>query len=71
MKYSEESKVLKKKVRRQFDINSKQDIDCYKKFLMQHRWGPDGCPFILEEPFDSIPGMLDNKLVRFFLKIKE
>lgn len=58
------------KIRRHFDVNNKKDVDVYRKFLTNSGWGSDGCPFLLEEPFDNIPVMIDNKLIRYFLKIK-
>lgn len=71
MKLRHEPKVLVKKVRRQFSSSSKTDLNAYKIFLTNNGWGTGGCPFLLEEPFDSIPGMIENKIIKHFLKIKD
>lgn len=63
--------ILDMKKRRVFDVNSKQDVEAYRQFIVNKGWGSDGCPFELEYPFDNIPAMIDNKLIRYFLKIKE
>ena len=63
--------ILDMKKRRVFDVNSKQDVEAYRQFIINKGWGSDGCPFELEYPFDNIPAMIDNKLIRHFLKIKE
>lgn len=61
--------AIQKKIRRIFDENNKTDVEVYRQFLINNTWGHNGCPFLLEEPFASIPGMIDNKLIRKFLKI--
>lgn len=63
--------ILDMKKRRVFDVNSKQDVEAYRQFIINKGWGSNGCPFELEYPFDNIPAMIDNKLIRHFLKIKE
>lgn len=63
--------ILSLKKRRVFDVNSKQDVEVYRQFLINKTWGSTGCPFELEHPFDNVPVMIDNKLIRYFLKIKE
>jgi hypothetical protein len=63
--------VLEKlfKNKRSFNINNKNDIECYRKFVRENRWGPNGCPFILEYPHVSIPDMIKEKLIRKYLKV--
>ena len=61
---------IEKKIRRVFNENNKADVEAYRQFLVNSSWGHSGCPFLLEEPFASIPGMIDNKLIRKFLKIQ-
>jgi len=61
--------TIEKKIRRVFNENNKADVEVYRQFLINSTWGHNGCPFLLEEPFASIPGMIDNKLIRKFLKI--
>ena len=52
-----------------FDVKNKEHVNIYKGFLANSKWGADGCPFELEEPFISIPSMIQDKLVRHFLKV--
>ena len=56
-------------IRRKFNPTSKVDIEVYRKFLKSGKWTGTGCPFVLEYPFVNIPIMIDNKLVRRFLKL--
>lgn len=56
--------------KRFFDVTDKKDIKVYSTFLKENRWGINGCPFMLEEPFLSIPDMIKDKLVHYFLKVK-
>lgn len=49
--------------KRFFKESSKQDIELTKKFFEKFAWGPEGCPFILEYPYLSIPDMIKDKLV--------
>lgn len=62
---------IPKKVRRFFDINDKNDVQCFKKYYTSGAWGPTGCPFEVEEPWVSIPDMIKHKLLCQHLKIKE
>lgn len=52
-----------------FDPNNKKHSEIFKKFLQNYAWGSNGCPFILEEPYLSIPDMIKDKLVRHYLKV--
>ena len=52
-----------------FDPANKQDLDSYKKFILNNAWGPTGCPFTLEDPWLSVPDMIKDKIARHFLKI--
>lgn len=60
--------VLKPK--RFFDVKSKQDIASFKKFIKEHRWGADGCPFYLEFPYLTIPDMIKDKIIHNTLGLK-
>jgi hypothetical protein len=61
---------LKSHKRRKFDINSKLDIEIYKHFLVNNDWKVVGyCPFELEYPYNSVPDMIKDKLIRKFLKV--
>jgi hypothetical protein len=41
-----------------------------KKFFSEHTWGSDGCPFVLEYPYMTIPDMIKDKLVHKTLGIQ-
>jgi hypothetical protein len=58
------------KVKKIFDPNDANDVKCYKSFLKNSSWGVTGCPFILENPYLSIPHMIQDKIVRNLLKVK-
>ena len=56
--------------RRKFDMNKKEDVEIYKHFLINNNWKITGsCPFELEYPWNSVPDMIKDKLVRKFLKV--
>lgn len=57
------------KVKRNFNVNNKKDVALYKTFIIQGRWGVDGCPFILEYPYLSVPDMIKDKLIHKYLNI--
>jgi hypothetical protein len=55
--------------KRMFDPNNQKDIDCFKKFLRYGKWDKNGCPFMLENPYISIPHMIQDKIVKNLLRI--
>ena len=55
--------------RRFFDEKSKKDIAAAKQFFTKFCWGTDGCPFIFEYPYLSIPDMIRDKLIHKALGI--
>lgn len=56
--------------RREFNINSKEDIEVYRSFLQTNSWKVTGsCPFKLEYPYISVPDMIKDKLIRKYLKV--
>jgi hypothetical protein len=61
---------LKEKPKRNFDVNNKKDLDIYKKFLTKGGWGAEGCPFVIEHPYVSIPYMIQEKIVKNLLNVK-
>ena len=61
--------TLKAKEKRLFNVNSKEDLEAFSKYFTSGKWGPDGCPFILEEPFTNVPYMCKFKIVSKFLKV--
>ena len=58
-----------RKQKRYFDINSIQDIELYRQYLIKNSWGTTGCPFILEFPSLTIPDMIKDRLIKKFLKV--
>ena len=63
MKLNLESLRMKVK----FDPNNAAHVQEYSQFLRTKRW-KNGCRFILEWPFFSIPDMIQKKLVEAHLK---
>lgn len=61
--------LLKPKNKHTFDVNSKQDIEVFKRYFETGSWGPEGCPFELEDPFTNVPDMCKDKIVSKFLKV--
>jgi len=60
-----------RKTKRQFDVNNEDDVECYKQFYTNRRWA-GGCPFELDEDnYDTIPEMINDKIIKKFLNIKE
>lgn len=53
-----------------FDVSNRQHVEMYKNFLASYKWGNDGCPFILEFPYLTIPDMIKDKLMYKFLKME-
>lgn len=51
-----------------FDINDHNHIFQYKTFKKSGKWGHDGCPFILEFPYYSVPDMIKYKLIDKYLE---
>lgn len=63
--------ALKLNERRKFDVDNKDDVEIYKYFLVNNDWKVVGsCPFELEYPYNSVPDMIKDKLVRKFLGVK-
>ena len=51
-----------------FDVKSKTDLLLFKKFIDETSWGGKPCPFILEEPFITVPDMIKDKFCRHYLR---
>jgi hypothetical protein len=58
--------LLNKK--RKFKPSNKKDMEIVKEFLRTDKWGPEGCPFVLEWPYLEMPYMLKTKITEFALK---
>ncbi len=56
--------------KRTFDPKNKKDIELFKFFLANDKWG-EPCPFILQEPYLTIPEMLKDKYIRSQFNIPE
>ena len=56
--------------RRRFDDANSIDFKIVKNFFETYRWGPTGCPYILEVPWENIPDMLKDKITKKHLGIK-
>jgi hypothetical protein len=54
--------------KRTFNPRNKVDIVLLKQFLSEYRWGSP-CPFILEEPYLTIPDMMKDKYIKYQLGI--
>jgi hypothetical protein len=52
-----------------FDPKNKYHISLFRSFLDESRWG-DPCPFLLEEPYLTIPDMMKDKYIKFQLGLK-
>ena len=52
------------------DVNNTKDMDLAKKFFETYKWGPTGCPFVLEVPWENVPDMLKDKITKYHLNIK-
>jgi len=63
--------MIPNKLKRKFDITDKKDIEMYRTFLEESKWGVNGCPFELEFPYLTIPDMIKDKLIRKFLKLEQ
>ncbi len=49
--------------KRYFNEKSKKDIQVAKNFFSNHSWGKEGCPFILEYPYLTVPDMIKDKMI--------
>jgi hypothetical protein len=52
-----------------FDPKNKDHIKIFKYFLKENRWGVP-CPFLLEEPYLTIPDMMKDKYIKSQLEIR-
>lgn len=49
--------------KRFFNEKSKKDLAIAKHFFKNHSWGTEGCPYILEYPYLTVPDMIRDKLI--------
>lgn len=57
------------KPKRNFDVNSKEDIRIAKEFFDKWSWGGNGCPFTLEQPHLSVPEMMRERIIGKLFKV--
>jgi hypothetical protein len=55
--------------KRLFNPKSKTDLLTYKTFLKKG-WGKSGCPFILVFPYQTVPHMIQDKIIHNVLGVK-
>jgi hypothetical protein len=63
------SNILKNKNKRVFNVKNSKDVEIYKNYVLNNTWGKEGCPFEIEYPHVSVPYMIQEKLVKHFLKL--
>lgn len=56
--------------KRSFDPKNKKDVEMFRTFMSENKWGIP-CPFILEEPYLTIPDMLKDRYIRHQLNIPQ
>ena len=56
--------------KRLFNPKSKKDISAYKNFLLTNGWGDGGCPFFLVFPYQTVPHMIQDKIIYNVLGVK-
>jgi len=58
--------VLTPRAREIFDPTNKDHLIDYAQFLKHSSW-INGCNYLLEDPFEDIPSMINAKVVEHFL----
>ena len=61
------AQVQRQRVR--FSPDDKKHVKQYRNFLVNRKWDTLGCPYELEWPYLSIPGMIKDKIINHYLKI--
>ena len=56
--------ILNQNPRRKFNVENSKDLEIFSNFLKNSAWGPNGCPFQIEDDWISIPDMIKDKIVR-------
>lgn len=54
--------------RRTFNPQDKNDMEEYAYFLKNRKWR-NGCPFLLDWPYLTVPDMIKDRVVRQYLSI--
>ena len=59
--------VQRQRVR--FNPAEKEHVEAYRNFVVKQKWDSPGCPFELVWPYLSIPDMIKDKIINYYLKI--
>lgn len=51
-----------------FDVNNVEHRQAFANFLTHSSWGPKSPRFILEESNATIPSMITNKLLQYYIE---
>ena len=63
-----ESELMSRKTT--FDPKNEEHLDVFKSFLHKKRWG-GCCPFFLEWPYNSIPDMIKDKIIKDMFGVED
>lgn len=55
-------------IKREFNPELHQDRELYREFLITGGW-QQACPFLVELPYLNVPDTINNKLVRYYLRV--
>jgi len=63
--------MIHSKERVKFDVDNKEHVEIYRKFLETQSWRHSrGCVFELEFPYTTVPDMIKDKLIHKFMKVE-
>lgn len=61
--------MIKQTDKLSFDVNNKEHINIYSKFLQNNRSWKGLCPFKLEGVYESVPHMIEAKVTEMYCKV--
>lgn len=61
--------VIPTRARVLFDPSNKKHMNDYAEFLRMKNW-VNGCNYLLEDPYEDIPTMINEKIVHHVLGIR-
>ena len=61
------AQVQRQRIR--FSPDDKKHVEQYRNFLVNRKWDTLGCPYELEWPYLTIPDMIKDKIINYYLKI--
>lgn len=50
-----------------FSPESTYHLAAYRDFLKNRGWGASGCPFLLDSNYETIPGMIQDKILKHWI----